>query len=63
MRQDWIIEVLTDLQAFARRNDLPALAAQVETTLLVARAELAGKRADAGRDLRDPRRFPGGKPH
>ncbi|HEX9857666.1 MAG TPA: hypothetical protein VGA75_04865 [Paracoccaceae bacterium] len=33
--------MLKDLQSFARKNDLPALAAQVETTLQVAEAEIA----------------------
>lgn len=41
MQGEWIFEVLADLRAFALKNDLPALAAQVETTLRVARVELA----------------------
>lgn len=41
MRHDWIIEVLEDLRAYAAHNDLPALAAQTEETLRVARAEIA----------------------
>ena len=41
MCHEWIFDVLKDLQSFARKNDLPALAAQVETTLQVAEAEIA----------------------
>ena len=41
MGQKWIIDVLSDLQAFARKNDLPLLADQLGQTTLVARAEIA----------------------
>ena len=40
MRDDWIIDVLADLCAFARQNNLPRLAAQIEAASLVAAAEL-----------------------
>ena len=40
MRQDWIINVLTDLQIFASTNNLPLLAAELEQTLQVAEQEL-----------------------
>lgn len=43
MRHDWIFDVLTDLRSYAQKNGLPALAAQVEETLRVARAEVAAK--------------------
>lgn len=43
MQNDWIFDVLTDLRLFAQQNDLAALAAQVETTLRVAQAELAAR--------------------
>lgn len=41
MGQDWIFEVLADLRGFAERNDLPALAAQLQKTIAVAEAEIA----------------------
>ena len=41
MGQKWIIDVLSDLQAFAWQNDLPLLANQLEQTVLAARAEIA----------------------
>ena len=40
MRHDWVFDVLTDLMTYARKNDLPALAAQVETAMAVAEAEI-----------------------
>ena len=41
MRNDWIIDVLADLGVFARQNNLPNLAEQIEVASLVALAELA----------------------
>jgi hypothetical protein len=41
MRLDWILDVLTDIHDFATRNDLPRLAEQIETTLHIARLEIA----------------------
>lgn len=41
MPKDWIIDVLSDLKAFAERNGLSATAAGVEDAALVAMAELA----------------------
>jgi hypothetical protein len=41
MPHDWIIDVLTDMHAYALLNGMEALAAQVERTLEVARAEIA----------------------
>ncbi len=41
MGQDWIIDVLTDLRSFARKNDLPLLTAQLEKASLVASVEIA----------------------
>ena len=46
MTNDWILDVLADLRAFAHQNNLPRLAAQIEGTALVAAAELAS--AEAG---------------
>ena len=41
MTNDWILDVLADLRAFAQKNDLSKLAAQLEDASLVAAAELA----------------------
>lgn len=45
MGNDWIIHVLSDLQSFAKDNDLPLLAVKLEQTALVASAEI---RSDIG---------------
>ncbi len=45
MRHSWVFDVLSDLQAYACRNDLPRLAEKVELALLEARAEIT---MDAG---------------
>lgn len=41
MRHDWIFDVLSDLLAYADRNDLPLLASKVAAALDAARVELA----------------------
>jgi len=41
MRSDWILDVLTDLKTFARNNDMPVLAEQLDDTAIVAMAEIA----------------------
>ncbi|WP_299043683.1 hypothetical protein [uncultured Tateyamaria sp.] len=41
MRSDWILDVLTDLKTFARANEMPALAEQLDDTAIVAMAEIA----------------------
>lgn len=41
MGHEWIIDVLADLKSFAKQNDLPLLAVQLEDTALVASAEIA----------------------
>lgn len=41
MKSDWILDVLTDLKTFARSNDMPALAEQLDDTAIVAMAEIA----------------------
>ena len=41
MRHEWVFDVLSDLLAFATRNDLPRLAARVAEALEEARVELA----------------------
>jgi len=38
---DWILDVLADLKQFAARNDLTALAAQLDQTAVVAAKEIA----------------------
>ncbi len=41
MQNEWILDVLTDLRTFARRNGLGTLAIQLEDTRQVAARELA----------------------
>ena len=41
MRSDWILDVLSDLKAFAAATDLPVLAEQLDDTAIVAMAEIA----------------------
>jgi hypothetical protein len=41
-RHDWIFDVLSDLQDYAKANGLAELAASVAATLAVARRETAG---------------------
>lgn len=41
MQYEWILDVLTDLKAFATGNGLTALAEQLDDTSLVAAAEIA----------------------
>ncbi|MEO0401084.1 MAG: hypothetical protein AAF214_01785 [Pseudomonadota bacterium] len=49
MRSDWILDVLTDLKTFARSNNMPALAEQLDDTAIVAMAEIAAmKEANNG---------------
>ena len=43
MKNDWIIDVLTDLQTFARTNALQLLAEQLEDAKMVAHVEMASK--------------------
>lgn len=40
MRNDWILDVLADLQSFARTNGLTVLAEQLGDTKLVAATEI-----------------------
>jgi len=53
MRHDWIFDVLSDLKAYAIRNDLPALAAKVDEAIAVAKVEIeaegASGKGSAGR--------------
>ncbi len=41
MNNHWILDILTDLRAFAQQNDLDALAEQLDQTRLLAAVELA----------------------
>lgn len=51
MRHDWIFNVLADLQSYAEKNDLPAIAAAAKQNLIIARSEIAAKyAAEAGSD-------------
>ena len=43
MANEWIIDVLSDLRAFAASNGLDKLAEQLDDTTMVAAAELASK--------------------
>lgn len=40
MKNDWILDVLTDLKEFARKNGLVALAEQLDDALLIGATEL-----------------------
>ena len=48
MQQDWVIDVLADLRVFARQNGLPALAEQLDDTILLAASEIERKRQGSG---------------
>lgn len=41
MTHDWILDVLTDLRAYASKNGLTSLAAELDETALIAAAEIA----------------------
>ena len=47
MRHDWVLDVLSDLSAYARQNRLPGLAEQLCDARHVAAAELARDSAAA----------------
>lgn len=59
MKNDWILDVLADLKAFAQANGLTNLAEQLEDTSLVAAAEIAsggeGAELENGESGRTPR--------
>lgn len=50
MRHDWVFDVLTDLHAYALRNELPGLAEKIEAALSEAFREIA----DLDADVRPP---------
>jgi hypothetical protein len=41
MRHDWVFDVLSDLLAYAKQNDLPRLAVRVAEAIAEARDEIA----------------------
>lgn len=45
MANEWILDVLADLKAFAQKNGLVALAEQLDDTTLIAASELASVQA------------------
>ena len=52
MTNDWVLDVLADLKAFARSNGLSVLADQLDDAILIAAAEIASLkgRVAAARD-------------
>jgi hypothetical protein len=50
MRHNWIFDVLSDLHAYASRNDLPGVARKVEEAIHEMRLE-AGEAEDAPQSL------------
>ena len=50
MRHDWILNVLADLQNYAEKNDLPAIAVAAKQNLAIARSEIAAKYASEDQD-------------
>jgi len=47
MANDWILDVLTDLKAYARKNGLSALADQLDESTLIAATEIASMEGKA----------------
>ncbi|MCB2137239.1 MAG: hypothetical protein KDE08_15075 [Rhodobacteraceae bacterium] len=48
MQYEWILDVLTDLRAFAASNGLAELAAQLDDTTIVAASEIANCTGELG---------------
>jgi hypothetical protein len=58
MEHDWILDVLADLRNYASRNDLPALAEQLQETALLAAVEISSVESGDGSGMKDDaRRF------
>lgn len=56
MANDWILDVLADLRAFARKNGLSQTAEQLDDATLVVAAELASEKGGRpGRPARNER--------
>jgi len=49
MANDWILDVLTDLKTYAKKNGLSALADQLDETTLIAATEIASVEGKAPR--------------
>ncbi|MEL6101875.1 MAG: hypothetical protein AAFV87_17915 [Pseudomonadota bacterium] len=64
MKSDWILDVLTDLKTFARANEMPVLAEQLDDTAIVAMAEISSMKerqhAQGGDDDNVVRTYLGG---
>ena len=54
MQNEWILDVLADLKAFAQKNRLNVLAEQLDDTSLIAAAELASNREGKDGNERAP---------
>lgn len=64
MANEWIIDVLTDLQNFARQNDMPDLVTKLDDSLNAARAQVSpGRRTTSPgaveHMLRNAQKWPG----
>ncbi len=47
MANDWILDVLTDLKTYAKKNGLSALADQLDETTLIAATEISSAEGKA----------------
>ncbi|SLN49314.1 hypothetical protein ROG8370_02182 [Roseovarius gaetbuli] len=59
MRNEWILDVLADLQTFAHENGMSVLAEQLDYTRLVAATELALTGEGHSANERNPARAAG----
>ena len=48
MQDEWILDVLADLRAFAAANRLPRTAEQLDDAALIALAEMSAQREGSG---------------
>lgn len=48
MRHSWILDVLSDLRAYADMNNLPAIAAAAAQTYAIAEVEIAAANVENG---------------
>ncbi len=57
MKNDWILEVLADLRAYALEHDLPALSEQLDDARVIAATEIAalGDEQGQGKTAHDRR--------
>ena len=54
MKQDWIIDVLSDLGKFAKDNGMDALSSRIEDAQLMAMVEIESKQEETLIDLARP---------